>query len=110
MQALAQARLASDEIPVGIIIGVQLVHRIAEQTSVLGLALVLSLQRRLLSRVCKNRTHSCNDFREACFSRSLSRRGCLGARVTQLAGIDLTGARIFAFFSTKPGLVVYFFS
>ena len=86
------ARLTTNQITVLVVVPIQLVHRIAEQRSVLGLTLVLSHQLRLLlTRSGQDSTHSRLHFREARLRRNLRSRRFFRRRVTQLTGIHLAG-------------------
>ena len=51
--------LIADEVSVLVVVAVQLLHRVAEQTADFGLRLVLGLQLRFLGRVCEDGTYSC---------------------------------------------------
>ena len=67
-------------------------HRVAEQTAVLVLSLVLGfLLGLLLARAGENRPYSCRHFRETCFGRNLRRTRLFRGRVTQLAGRHFAG-------------------
>lgn len=86
------ATLAVDEVAVLVVVPVQLLHRVAEQRTNLVLSVVLSHQLGLLfARAGQNRTHSRRHFRKTRFRCRLRCTRLLRGRVTQLAGVHLTG-------------------
>ena len=81
-----EVNLAADQVAVLVVVAVQLLHRVAEQTADLVLGLVLSHQRGLLlARACQNRTHSRRYFCKTCSRCGLVHARLFRTRVTQLA-------------------------
>ena len=84
--------LAANRVAVLVVVTVQLVHRIAEQTAVLVLSLVLGHQLGLLlARSRENRTHSRRHLSKTRLCRNLRRTRLFRGRVTQLAGRHFAG-------------------
>ena len=83
--------LAANRVPVLVVVTAQLVHRIAEQTAVLVLSLVLGFQLRFLGRILQHGAHCCLNLSETLFRLDLSRTRFFRTRVTQLAGRHFAG-------------------
>ena len=89
---IIERTLPTNRITILVVLVVELLHRVAEQTADLVLSVVLSHQSGLLlARSRENRTHSRRYLSKTRFRCRLRRTRLFRRRVTQLAGVHLTG-------------------